>query len=90
MPQIRMLGRIFVSRPRTPRHRGVVATLAALCVATLVVGCSSSSTSTASSTTSAAASSAVGQRGELRRLVEFEAGERRVVQRRCIGRARRT
>ena len=46
-----------MSRPRSPRCRAVVATLAGLCVATLVVGCSSSTTA-ASSTTSAAATSA--------------------------------
>jgi len=46
-----------VNRPRSKRLRGVVAALTGLCVATLVVGCSSGS-STASSTTSAAASSA--------------------------------
>jgi len=45
-----------VNRPRSKRLRGVVAALTGLCVATLVVGCSSGS-STASSTTSAAASS---------------------------------
>jgi molybdate transport system substrate-binding protein len=47
-----------VSRPHsTTRFRGVIAALTGLCVATLVVGCSSGSTTTASSTTSAAASS---------------------------------
>jgi len=45
-----------VNRPRSKRLRGVVAALTGLCVATLVVGCSSGS-STASSTTNAAASS---------------------------------
>ena len=45
-----------MNRPRSKRLRGVVAALTGLCVATLVVGCSSGS-STASSTTSAAASS---------------------------------
>jgi len=46
-----------VSRPRSSRFRGVVAALTGLCVATLVVSCSSGSSSTASSTTSAVASS---------------------------------
>lgn len=47
-----------MSRPHsTTRFRGVIAALTGLCVATLVVGCSSGSTTTASSTTSAAASS---------------------------------
>ena len=45
-----------MNRPRSKRLRGVVAALTGLCVATLVVGCSSGS-STASSTTNAAASS---------------------------------
>ena len=48
-----------MTRHRLPRY--AVATLAALCVTTLVVGCSSSS-STASSTTSAAASSSAAAR----------------------------
>ena len=46
-----------MSRPRSSRFRGVVAALTGLCVATLVVSCSSGSSSTASSTTSAVASS---------------------------------
>ena len=46
-----------MNRPRSKRLRGVVAALTGLCVATLVVSCSSGS-GTASSTTSAAASSA--------------------------------
>ena len=45
-----------MNRPRSKRLRGVVAALTGLCVATLVVGCSSG-TGTASSTTSAAATS---------------------------------
>ena len=47
-----------MSRSRSStRLRGVVATVAGLCVATLVVGCSSGSSSTASSSSSAAATS---------------------------------
>lgn len=47
-----------MSRPSSPtRFRGVVAALAALCVVTLVAGCSSTSTTASSTTSSAAASS---------------------------------
>ena len=51
-----------MNRPRSTRLRGVVAALTGLCVATLVVGCSSGS-STASTTSAAASSSAAGSFG---------------------------